>query len=296
MSIRVSLADFIVRTDEGWISSDHCEALDRFQTKKEKDLKEAYKNDSADRADIRKQMFLTPITSKRITQCGGVPLREIRTGTTIPSATRILITDWLLEMFNDEDAADKIEEYITKNFPDVFFSADKCSRLAERLECKRDLIHTRGFNVLCATVLATNSTIATEGKCQIVRATEDAIIAVFNPVPEHLCIGAPKMTFWKAFPIKFSEPMVYGVKALYGISGRSFIMNHGHGHLRTVPYSEIASALRSFAKKDSKEIQRIKSDPLTPNAGDKFMKVCDMLLQKEKIENIIAMVMKSDKK
>uniref|UniRef100_Q0H8C2 Non-structural protein 2 n=1 Tax=Rotavirus X (isolate RVX/Human/Bangladesh/NADRV-B219/2002/GXP[X]) TaxID=348136 RepID=NSP2_ROTB2 len=295
VSIKVSLADFIVKTDEGWIPSDNCPALDRFKTKTEKELLDSIKREGADRASIRKQLFLTPISNKRLTQIGGVPVRDIRTSTTIPSSTRNLITDWLLNIFNDEESGEEVENAIASKYPDIFCSADKISRVAQRLENRRDRVHEDGFRILSATMLAIDSDIATEGKCEIVRATEDAIIAKFEPVSEHLCIGNPRGVFYKAFPIKKEQPMVYGIKALLGISNRDFIMNHGHGHLRTVPYSEINNAIRSFAKKNEAEIKRIRSDSLSPNAGEKFINMCDMLLQKEKIETIIAKIMKNDK-
>nr|ANN82287.1 non-structural protein 2 [Rotavirus H] len=296
MSIKVSLADFVVKTEDGWIAADVCPALDRFKTKEEKELLESLKKDGADKSQIRKQLFLTPIPNKRFTQLGGVPVREIRTTTPIPSAAKSLVTDWLLGLLNDEEAGEKIEASILKKYPDIFCSADKISRIAQRMENKRDLIHVNAFKVLSATMLAINSDIATEGKCEVIRATDDAIIARFDPVPEHLCIGNPRGTFYKAFPVKKEEPMVYGVKALVGISNRDFIMNHGHGHLRTVPYQEINNAIRSFARKSEQEIRRIKSDLLTPNAGDKFISMCDMILSKEKIETVVAMVMRHEKK
>lgn len=295
MSIRISLADFIVKTKEGWLPADSNDALRRFKTQQEKSLLESYRKDGADRPGIRKQLFMLEIPSRRISQVGGVPVKEIQTNTPIPSSTKSLIQSWLLEMFNDEEMGEKVEEYVVKSFPDVLCSADKLSRIAQRLEDPKDLIHQMGMKVLSAAMLAVDSTIATEGKCEIVRSTDDSIIAKFDPVPEHLRIGAPRATFYKAFPVEKDNPMIYGVKALSGLSNRDFIMNHGHGHLRTIPYTEIPNAVKSFAKKNESEIRKILSDSLTTSAGDRFTSMCDMLLQKEKIETIIAKIMRREK-
>nr|WBV74304.1 NSP2 [Bat RVJ-like rotavirus BtSY1] len=298
MSSSVSLSDFIVKTEDGWMPSDTaCEALDRFTTKEEKALKDEYYKQGSDRQSLRLKLFMTPACKKRMTQKGVVPVRELRSGSQIPSAVKRMITSWLLEMFNDEDNGETVEEYVTKKFPDILISSDKLSRLAQRLEDKEDLIHESvGFQSLAAAANATNSTIATEGKCDVVRATEDAIIAKFTPIPEHLVIGKNRGIFYKAFPVKKDEPMIYGVKALSGLSSRDFIMNHGHGHLRTIPYGEIPDAIRSFARKSRDEISRIRSDPLTPNAGDRFLTLIDMIQQSDKIENIITKILKFDKK
>nr|WBV74444.1 NSP2 [Bat RVJ-like rotavirus BtSY3] len=200
-------------------------------------------------------------------------------------------------MFNDDDAIEEIEKYITDKFPDVLCSADKLSRVAQRLEDSNDLIHQSvGFQTLASTFLACNSTIATEGACTIVRATEDAVICKFEPIPEHLAITRAKSTFYKAFPVNKNEPLIYGIKALSGLSGKDFIMNHGHGHLRTVPYNEIPNAIRSFARKSREELNKIKSEHLTPNAGDRFLTMLDMLFQSEKVDDVIKRIMKFDKK
>nr|WBV74315.1 NSP2 [Bat RVJ-like rotavirus BtSY2] len=298
MSLSVSLADFITKTEDGYVASDtSCEALDRFVTKEEKQLKDKYYNPESNRSEIRKQLFLLPSCKKRLTQKGVVPVKELRSGVPIPAATRKLITDWLLEMFNDDEANEQIEKHILEKFPDVLCSADKISRVAQRLEDPSDLIHSAvSFQTLAATFLACNSTIATEGACTIVRATEDAIICKFEPIPEHLAITRARSTFYKAFPVTKNEPMIYGIKAMSGLSGRDFIMNHGHGHLRTVPFIEIAGAIRSFSKKSKEEINKIRSDPLTPNAGERFLSMLDMLFQGEKIDDIIKRTMKFDKK
>ncbi|APQ41748.1 NSP2 [Rotavirus J] len=298
MALKASLADFVVKTDDGYIPSDtSCEALDRFNTKEEKALKDAYYKQGADRAEIRKRMFVTPGCSRRMTQHGLVPVKELRSGSAIPSALKKLITKWLLDMLNDEDNGETAEKYIIDKFPDVLISADKLSRLAQRLEDDSDLIHESvGFQTLAAAACAIPSTVATEGKCEIVRATEDAIIARFDPVPEHLNMARHRGTFFKAFPVNKNEPMVYGVKALSGLSNRDFIMFHGHGHLRTVPYNEIPDAIKSFSRKQKEEITKIMSDPIANNAGDRFLSMCNMILQSEKIETIIQKTMKPEKK
>uniref|UniRef100_A0AB38ZK67 NSP2 n=1 Tax=Crocidura shantungensis seadorna-like virus 2 TaxID=3139546 RepID=A0AB38ZK67_9REOV len=224
-------------------------------------------------------MLFTPISTRRLTQLGGVPLVEIRTRTRIPTCVRKLIVKWLLNMLNDEEIGKQVEDRMMNKMTDVFFSADKLSRICQRLEDEDDVIHdlNNSINAMLVACNAINSSISTEGKCDIVRATEDAIIAKFDMIPEHLIIGTARKTFYKAFPVDKNTPMMHGASAMLALSNRDFIMNHGHGHLRTIPYHEIESAIHSFMKKTKDEIYKIKNDIHTPMAGERFKIMLDMI-------------------
>ncbi|UKG23813.1 NSP2 [Rotavirus L] len=281
MASRVGVADFVVKVKDGeWGPSNvDCEALDRFNSVEEKDLRTKFKMERADKATVRKEMLFTAACSRRITQTGIVPLPEIRTKTRVPTAVKCLITKWLLGLLNDEDNGKEIEQRLKKKMTDVFFSSDKLSRLCMRLEDETDLIHDP-VNSLNALLVATNSidsTIVTEGKCDIVRATEDAIIAKFDPIPEHFLIGKQRKTFYKCFPVEKKTAMLKGAAAMLAISNRDLIMFHGHGHLRTIPYHEIEDAIYSFSKKDKNELREIRGHVQTPAAGERFKIILDML-------------------
>nr|BAL63094.1 nonstructural protein 2 [Porcine rotavirus B] len=299
MSESISWADFIVITEDGFMPSDReSNVLDRYLSKEQKDLRDKYKDEKNDRASLRIRMFLTPAPSRRFTQRGVVPMREIKTQADITTSMFNTITDWLLSILADEEMAESFEQFVESKFPDVFASADKLSRFAQRLEDKRDIIHrnpSKALNAFGACFWAVKPTYVTEGKCNIVRATEDALVLEFEPVPEHLRCGKAKSTFYKLYPLTDDAP-VTGMLALRGVAGNHLLMYHGHGHIRSVPYHEIPDAIRSFAKKKPDELDTIAKSPLAVHCGQKFMTVLDQIRSKQKIDDIIQQAKQSDRK
>nr|BAL63085.1 nonstructural protein 2 [Porcine rotavirus B] len=299
MTQSISLADFIVKTDDGFMPSDRdCIVLDRYLSKEQKELRETYKDEKNHRASLRVKMFLTSAPSRRFTQQGVVPMRELKTSADIPSSLLNIITDWLMNVLSDEENQEMFEEFINSKFPDILGSADKLARFAQRLENKRDIIHrnfSKAMNAFGACFLAVKPTYATEGQCNVVRATDDAIILEFQPIPEYFRCGRSRSTFYKLYPLSEEQP-VTGMIALRGIAGNQFIMNHGHGHLRTVPYHELADAVKSFAKKDKDTLELIAKSPLSAQCGSKFLDMLDGIRSKQKIEDVITKAKTFEKK
>lgn len=299
MTQSVSLGDFVVKTDDGYMPADReCSMLDRYLSKDQKELRETFKDEKNNRPDLRIKMFLSPAPSRRFTQHGVVPMREIKTSTEIPSSLQSIITDWLLDLLKDEDIQEMFEEFISTKFSDVFASSDKISRFAQRLEDKKDIIHknpSKALNAFGCCFWAVTPTYATEGKCTVVRATDDAIVLEFQPVPEYFRCGKSRSTFYKLYPLSEEQP-VNGILALRSVAGNQFLMNHGHGHIRSVPYHEVADAVRSFAKKDKDTLEAIVKSPLSAQCGSKFMDMLDGIRSKQKIEDIITKVKTFEKK
>nr|BAL63091.1 nonstructural protein 2 [Porcine rotavirus B] len=299
MTQSISLADFITKTDDGFMPSDReCNVLDRYLSKDQKELRETYKDEKNHRASLRVKMFLTSAPSRRFTQQGVVPMRELKTNADIPSSLLNIITDWLMSVLSDEENQEMFEEFISSKFPDILGSADKLARFAQRLENKRDIIHrnfSKAMNAFGACFLAVKPTYATEGQCTVVRATDDAIILEFQPIPEYFRCGRSRSTFYKLYPLSEEQP-VTGMIALRGIAGNQFIMNHGHGHLRTVPYHELADAIKSFAKKDKDTLELISKSPLSAQCGSKFLDMLDGIRSKQKIDDVITKAKTFEKK
>nr|CAI30287.1 nonstructural protein 2 [Human rotavirus B] len=290
MTQSVSLSDFIVKTEDGYMPSDReCIALDRYLSKEQKELRETFKDGKNDRAALRIKMFLSPSLSRRFTQHGVVPMREIKTNTDIPSTLWTLVTDWLLNLLQDEESQEMFEDFISSKFPDVLASADKLARFAQRLEDRKDVLHknfSKAMNAFGACFWAIKPTFATEGKCNVVRATDDSIILEFQPVPEYFRCGKSKATFYKLYPLSDEQP-VNGMLALKAVAGNQFFMYHGHGHIRTVPYHELADAIKSFARKDKETLENISKSPLAAQCGSKFLDMLDGIRSKQKIEDVI---------
>lgn len=299
MTQSVSLSDFIVKTDDGYMPSDReCVVLDRYLSKEQKELREEYKDAKNDRAGLRIKMFLSPSPSRRFTQHGVVPMREIKTGADIPSSLQSIITEWLLNLLQDEENQEMFEDFINSKFPDVLASADKLARFAQRLEDKRDVLHknfSKAMNAFGACFWAIKPTYATEGKCNVVRATDDSIILEFHPVPEYFRCGKSKSTFYKLYPLSDEQP-VNGMIALKAVAGNQFFMYHGHGHVRTVPYHELSDAIRSFARKDKETLENIAKSPLAAQCGSKFLDMLDGIRAKQKIEDVITKAKAFEKK
>ncbi|APU94726.1 NSP2 [Rotavirus B] len=290
MTHSVSLSDFIVKTEDGYMPSDReCVALDRYLSKEQKELRETFKDGKNDRSALRIKMFLSPSPSRRFTQHGVVPMREIKTNTDIPSTLWTLVTDWLLNLLQDEENQEMFEDFISSKFPDVLASADKLARFAQRLEDRKDVLHknfSKAMNAFGACFWAIKPTFATEGKCNVVRATDDSMILEFQPVPEYFRCGRSKATFYKLYPLTDEQP-VNGMLALKAVAGNQFFMYHGHGHIRTVPYHELADAIKSFARKDKETLESISKSPLAAQCGNKFLDMLDGIRSKQKIEDVI---------
>ncbi|AKA40843.1 non-structural protein 2 [Rotavirus B] len=290
MTHSVSLSDFIVKTEDGYMPSDReCVALDRYLSKEQKELRETFKDGKNDRSALRIKMFLSPSPSRRFTQHGVVPMREIKTNTDIPSTLWTLVTDWLLNLLQDEENQEMFEDFISSKFPDVLASADKLARFAQRLEDRKDVLHknfSKAMNAFGACFWAIKPTFATEGKCNVVRATDDSMILEFQPVPEYFRCGRSKATFYKLYPLTDEQP-VNGMLALKAVAGNQFFMYHGHGHIRTVPYHELADAIKSFARKDKETLESISKSPLAAQCGSKFLDMLDGIRSKQKIEDVI---------
>nr|AFP25394.1 nonstructural protein NSP2 [Human rotavirus B] len=290
MTHSVSLSDFIVKTEDGYMPSDReCVALDRYLSKEQKELRETFKDGKNDRSALRIKMFLSPSPSRRFTQHGVVPMREIKTNTDIPSTLWTLVTDWLLNLLQDEENQEMFEDFISSKFPDVLASADKLARFAQRLEDRKDVLHknfSKAMNAFGACFWAIKPTFATEGKCNVVRATDDSMILEFQPVPEYFRCGRSKATFYKLYPLTDEQP-VNGMLALKAVAGNQFFMYHGHGHIRTVPYHELADAIKSFARKDKETLESISKSPLAAQCGSKFLDMIDGIRSKQKIEDVI---------
>nr|ADF57890.1 nonstructural protein NSP2 [Human rotavirus B] len=290
MTHSVSLSDFIVKTEDGYMPSDReCVALDRYLSKEQKELRETFKDGKNDRSALRIKMFLSPSPSRRFTQHGVVPMREIKTNTDIPSTLWTLVTDWLLNLLQDEENQEMFEDFISSKFPDVLASADKLARFAQRLEDRKDVLHknfSKAMNAFGACFWAIKPTFATEGKCNVVRATDDSMILEFQPIPEYFRCGRSKATFYKLYPLTDEQP-VNGMLALKAVAGNQFFMYHGHGHIRTVPYHELADAIKSFARKDKETLESISKSPLAAQCGSKFLDMIDGIRSKQKIEDVI---------
>nr|ADF57867.1 nonstructural protein NSP2 [Human rotavirus B] len=290
MTHSVSLSDFIVKTEDGYMPSDReCVALDRYLSKEQKELRETFKDGKNDRSALRIKMFLSPSPSRRFTQHGVVPMREIKTNTDIPSTLWTLVTDWLLNLLQDEENQEMFEDFISSKFPDVLASADKLARFAQRLEDRKDVLHknfSKAMNAFGACFWAIKPTFATEGKCNVVRATDDSMILEFQPVPEYFRCGRSKATFYKLYPLTDEQP-VNGMLALKAVAGNQFFMYHGHGHIRTVPYHELTDAIKSFARKDKETLESISKSPLAAQCGSKFLDMIDGIRSKQKIEDVI---------
>nr|AFP25391.1 nonstructural protein NSP2 [Human rotavirus B]AFP25392.1 nonstructural protein NSP2 [Human rotavirus B] len=290
MTQSVSLSDFIVKTEDGYMPSDReCVALDRYLSKEQKELRETFKDGKNDRSALRIKMFLSPSPSRRFTQHGVVPMREIKTNTDIPSTLWTLVTDWLLNLLQDEENQEMFEDFISSKFPDVLASADKLARFAQRLEDRKDVLHknfSKAMNAFGACFWAIKPTFATEGKCNVVRATDDSMILEFQPIPEYFRCGRSKATFYKLYPLTDEQP-VNGMLALKAVAGNQFFMYHGHGHIRTVPYHELADAIKSFARKDKETLESISKSPLAAQCGSKFLDMLDGIRSKQKIEDVI---------
>nr|AXF38738.1 MAG: non-structural protein 2 [Ruddy turnstone rotavirus] len=299
MTQSVALGDFIVKTDEGYMPSDRdCYQLDRFLSKDQKKLRESFKDTKDGRADMRKEMFLTSNPSRRFTQRGVVPMREIRTNTEIPSMLKSKITEWLLKTLEDEDTCEMFEEFVRTKFPDIFASSDKLARFALRLDDQEDLLHknlTKALNAFGACFAAIKPTFATEGKSSVVRATDDGIVLEFLPVPEQYRIGKGKQTFYKLYPLSDDVPVQTFI-ALKHVAGNHLFAYHGHGHVRSVPYSEVPDMIRSMSKKTKNELDEISKNPLTVQCGPKFVEIVDSLRTGMKIEEIIKKATTFDKK
>nr|BAW98472.1 NSP2 [Bovine group B rotavirus] len=299
MTQSISIADFIVKTEDGFMPSDRENiVLDRYLSKELKELRDKYKDEKNDRASLRIKMFLTPAPSRRFTQRGVVPMRELKTTSDLTTSMFNLITDWLLSVLADEEMAESFEQFVESKFPDIFASADKLARFAQRLEDKRDIMHrnpSKALNAFGACFWAVKPTYVTEGKCNVVRATDDSIILEFEPIPEHLRCGRTRSTFYKLYPLSEEAP-VTGMIALRGVAGNQFLMYHGHGHIRTVPYHEMSDAIRSFAKKKSDELEAIAKSLLAVHCGQKFMNMLDQIRSKQKIDDIITQAKQNDRK
>nr|ANN82141.1 non-structural protein 2 [Rotavirus B] len=299
MTQSVSLSDFITKTEDGYMPSDReCVVLDRYLSKDQKCLRETYKDEKNNRSELRVKMFLSPAPSRRFTQHGVVPMRELRTSTDIPSSLQTIVTEWLLNILQDEEVQEMFEEFIRTKFPDIFASADKMARFAQRLEDKKDIIHqnpSKALNAFGTCFWAVTPTYATEGKCNIVRATDDSIILEFLPIPEYFRCGKSRSTFYKLYPLSEEQP-VNGMLAMRSVAGNQMLMYHGHGHIRSVPYHEIADAVRSFAKKDKETIEAIVKSPFSAQCGNKFMDMLDGIRSKQKIDDIIAKAKTFEKK
>nr|AHZ32873.1 non-structural protein 2 [Rotavirus G] len=299
MTQSVSIADFIVKTEDGYMPSDReCKVLDRFLSREQKAIREEYKSRTGMKCDLRKKMFMLTAPSRRFTQEGVVPMKELKSKTDIPSAVKRLITDWLLKTLEDDDVCEVFEDVFENKFPDVFASSDKISRFAMRLENENDLIHknvSKAMNAFAACFHAIKPSFATEGKCTVARACEDSIILEFPVIPEHLRIGQVRGVFYKLYPLSDDLP-TQGFLALKHVSNNQFQMYHGHGHVRTVPFSEVPEAVRSFAKKQKGELEKIAKDQLAVQCGQKFIKMIDDIRAGRKIEEVISDIMRFDKK
>nr|BAL63097.1 nonstructural protein 2 [Porcine rotavirus B] len=299
MTQSISLADLITKTEDGFMPSDRENlVLDKYLSKDQKVLRDEYKNEKNNRSALRIKMFLTPAPSRRFTQRGVVPMRELRTQTDITSSLVNVVTDWLLSILSDDEMADSFEQFIESKFNDIFASADKLARFAQRLEDKRDILHrnpSKALNAFGACFWAVTPTYAIEGKCNIVRATDDALVLEFEPIPEHLRCGKARSTFYKLYPLSDEAP-VTGMLALRGVAGNQLFMYHGHGHIRSIPYHEIGDAIRSFAKKSQDELDAIAKSQLAVHCGQKFMTILDQIRSKQKIDDIIQTAKQSDRK
>lgn len=299
MTQSVSISDFIVKTDDGYMPADReFKQLDLYLSKEQKELREKYKDAKEGRADLRKEMFMRASPSRRFTQHGVVPMRELRTQTDIPSMLKTTITNWLLKLFEEEETMELFEQFFNERFPDVFASGDKLARFALRLEDKDDLIHrnaAKALNAFGACFHAIKPTFATEGQAQVVRATDDGIVLEFKPVPECYRVGRSRATFYKLYPLTEEIP-VQGFVALKHVAGNHVFMYHGHGHVRTVPYPELGDAIISLSKKSKDELEKIAKSPLAVQCGAKFVEIMDGLRSGMKIEEIIKKAKTFEKK
>ncbi|AKA63269.1 NSP2 [Rotavirus I] len=295
MALKLSLSDFVTRNDDGnFIPSDLSgEPLSRYMTKDEKSVRDDLKAEKGPRGKIRVKLFLMQSCKLRRTQKGIVPLNELKSGNNPTSTLKALFTPWLLNLLNDEETQEQVIAYMEDKFEDIFVSSDKLARVCLRLEDKDDVIHTdpelavKTFFCMCN---AMNSTIATEGKCEIIRATEDGIIVKFDPLPENFTVGKSKGTFYKMFPVNKDTIPVQAFKALSYVSGRDIIMYHGRGHVRTVPFNEILGCVYGLSNKSKDDLIKIKSDPLCSASGEKMVAIADMLISGEKPQEILRRV------
>nr|AYH64828.1 NSP2 [Rotavirus I] len=292
MALKLSLADFITLNHDGEFVKSDCttDALNRFMTKDEKAVREELRSDRTGKGRHRVKLFLTPACKLRCTQKGIVPLNDLKSQNAPTSSMKTILIPWLLKMLNDEETHEQVIAYIEEKFDDVFFSSDKCGRVCQRLEDPDDIIHDdpdvaiKTFFAMCN---AMNPSIATEGKCDIVRATEDGIIAEFNPLPEHLTVGRARGKFYKMFPTSSDNVPINAIKALVYLSNRDLLVYHGRKHIRSVPFHEISNTVFGMSNKSKEELQRIKNDPLCAAAGEKSVALVDMLLAGEKTNEII---------